>query len=91
MNVDNDSFLDGNAAAGDLHELFAVDVTAALCRCSNCGRTARVAEVRLYTRAPGLVARCAGCEHVLMRLVRSPERAWIDLRGMSYLEIEMLQ
>lgn len=86
--MNDDSFLDGNAAAGDLRELFAVDVTTAECQCSHCGGIAHMAETRLYNRAPGLVARCATCEQVLMRLVKGPERTWIDVRGMVYLAVE---
>jgi hypothetical protein len=37
--------------------------------------------------APGVVVRCCHCEDVLMRIVRGPDRAWIDLSGMSCLEL----
>ena len=83
------SFLDGNAAAGELREIFAVDVTTAGGQCAGCGRTAVLADVRLYVRSPGLVARCRGCDGVLFRLVRAPGRAWLDLRGLTYLELAM--
>ena len=39
--------------------------------------------------APGLVARCPGCDEVVLRLVRTPDRAWLDLRGIVALEIPM--
>ena len=48
-----------------------------------------LAEAHVYNRAPGLVARCAGCESVLMRLVRAPDRAWLDLRGVTSIEIAL--
>jgi hypothetical protein len=85
----NDAYLDGNAAAGELREIFSVEVTTARGRCAGCGRTAVLADVRLYVQAPGLVARCRGCEGVLFRLVRAPGRAWLDLRGLTYLELAM--
>ena len=87
----NDSYpyLDGNAAAGELREIFAVDVTTAGAQCAGCGRTAVLADVRLYVRAPGLVARCRECDAVLLRLVRGSGRAWLDLRGLTYLELAM--
>jgi hypothetical protein len=85
----NDAYLDGNAAAGELQEIFSVEVTTARGRCAGCGRTAVLADVRLYVQAPGLVARCRGCEGVLFRLVRAPGRAWLDLRGLRYLELAM--
>ena len=43
----------------------------------------------MYAHAPGLVARCPGCDEVVLRLVRAPDRAWLDLRGMVALEIPM--
>lgn len=80
-------YLDGNELGGVLGEMFAVDVTAAHHQCANCGRPGVLAETRVYSQAPGLVARCPGCSEVIMRVVRGPGRAWLDLRGMTYLEI----
>jgi Family of unknown function (DUF6510) len=76
-----DQLLDGNALAGPLREIFAVDVTAAVGTCAGCGRTDAVATLRVHTRAPGLVARCPGCGAIMLRLVRGPDSAWLDLRG----------
>jgi Family of unknown function (DUF6510) len=84
-----DQFQDGNALAGPLSEIFAVDITSATGRCAGCGRTDAIATLRLYARAPGLVARCPSCDGVLLRLVRGPDRAWLDLRGTSCLEISL--
>ena len=86
---DSYSYLDGNAAAGELREIFAVDVTTARGQCAGCGRTTVLADVRLYVRAPGLVARCRDCDGALLRLVRGSGRAWLDLRGLTYLELAM--
>lgn len=80
--------LDGNAAAGDLRTIFAVDLTAATGQCASCGRTAPLGAAQLYNQAPGLVARCAGCDGVLLRLVTGPGRAWLDVRGLTYLQVE---
>jgi hypothetical protein len=85
MSTDVPSYLDGNAAAGALRELFAVDVTTARARCAGCGEEAVFAESRLYLDAPGLVARCANCDDVMLRVVRTPTRTYLDLGGMSYL------
>ena len=87
MSVEPPSFLDGNAAAGELRDVFAVDVTAAAWQCAGCGRTAVIAEARVYMQAPGLVARCPGCDGVLLRMVRGPGRTWLDLRGLTYLQL----
>ena len=79
-------YLDGNVLAGVLGELFAVDVTAATGICANCGATGTIAEARAYVDAPGMVARCPGCAEVMLRLVRAPGRAWLDLRGLTCLQ-----
>lgn len=84
-----DNRLDGNAAGGALREVFAVDLTAATGQCSNCSQSLALAESHLYTRAPGLVGRCPGCDAVLFRLVRGPGRAWLDLRGLTCLQFAL--
>jgi hypothetical protein len=81
------TYLDGNAAAGALSEVFAMDVTAAITRCDSCGQTAVFAESRLYVDAPGLVARCSGCDAVLLRVVSTPSDTYLDLRGLTYLRV----
>jgi Family of unknown function (DUF6510) len=83
------SAVDGNAMAGDLSEIFAVDVTAALATCAGCGRAGVVAELRLWGPAPGIVARCPACEGVVLRLVRAPDRVFLDLRGATCLELPL--
>ena len=87
MNDDTPDYIDGNAA-GDLREIFAADITTARAQCANCGATAAFAEVRLYVQAPGAVARCASCDYVLLRLVRTPDRVWLDARGLAYLAFD---
>ena len=84
-------YIDGNAAAGDLSKILAVDVTAAQGQCANCGAIRRFAEAHLYMQAPGVVARCAVCEHVLLRFVRARQRAFLDLRGMTRLIFDTSQ
>ena len=79
--------LDGNAAAGALTEVFTADITTAVGRCEACGRTEVFARARLYADAPGLVARCDGCEEVLLRVVRTPDGTLVDLRGLTYLKL----
>lgn len=85
--MSQDSHLDGNAAAGALSELFAVDLTAAIGQCDGCGRTNVFAESRVYVNAPGTVARCPGCDAVLLRVVTTPNGTYLDLRGLTYLRI----
>jgi hypothetical protein len=85
------NYLDGNAAAGELSKIFAIDVTAAEAQCAHCGTTKRFAEAHLYMRGPGVVARCVACQHVLLRLVNVRQRVFLDLRGMTYLSFDTTQ
>jgi hypothetical protein len=79
--------LDGNAAGGMLAELFAVDVTAAVGQCAYCGDRAPVAASRVYPGGPGLTGHCRLCGEIMFRVVRGPDRAWLDLRGLACLEL----
>jgi uncharacterized protein DUF6510 len=88
MNSHTDDYLDGNAAAGELSKIFAIDVTAAEGRCAQCGATKRFADAHVYMQSPGVVARCAVCQHVLLRIVNVRDRVFLDLRGMTYLSLE---
>lgn len=89
MTDDAMTYVDGNRLAGTLQELFAVDVTMAHGQCGTCGRMGMMAEAKVYDHAAGMVARCASCDAVLMRVVRSPERAWLDMRGLTCLEFSL--
>jgi hypothetical protein len=83
------NYLDGNAAAGELSRIFAMDVTTAEGQCAHCGAIKRFAEAHLYMQAPGVVARCAVCENVLLRLVNARQRMFLDARGMTYLRLDI--
>lgn len=80
---------DGNALAGPLAEIFTTDITGATSRCVACGAAGPVAELRVYPCAPGIVARCPQCDAVVLRLVRAPESAWLDLRGTVTLRLPL--
>jgi len=82
------NYLDGNAAAGELSRVFAVDITSAKGQCANCGAKRRFAEAHLYSHCPGLVARCALCGHVLLRFANVRGRVFLDLSGMTYLRVD---
>jgi hypothetical protein len=83
------AYLDGNMLGGALGELFAVDVTAAVGQCASCGTSGAIGEVRVYPDGPGMVARCPACGEILLRLARGPDRAWLDLRGISCLQLAL--
>jgi hypothetical protein len=78
---------DGTALAGPFHDVLCVEVTTAIGRCANCGHEGPMAEARVFDHAPGVVARCPTCDQVLLRLVHGPGRAWLDLRGLTYLQL----
>ena len=40
-----------------------------------------------YMQCPGLVARCAVCGDVLLRLANADQRMFLDVRGMTYLSL----
>ena len=88
MSSDTYNYLDGNAAAGELSRVFAMDVTAAQGRCANCGAIRRFAEAHLYIRGPGVVARCPECQHVLLRLASVGKSVFLDVKGLTYLRLD---
>ena len=81
--------LDGNAAAGILQEVFAVEITTSLGTCDGCGAVEAVGAVSVYSRGPGVVLRCPHCDAVLMKIVSDGERVWADLRGLRTLELRV--
>ena len=82
---------DGNALAGPFHDVFCIEVSTAIGRCTYCGREGPMAEARVFDHAPGVVARCPGCGQVLARLVHGPGRAWLDLRGLTWLQVPVTE
>ncbi len=79
--------LDGNAAAGLLSEVFAVEVTVAAAVCEGCGRDSTVAELMLYGGPLGAVLRCPGCDLAMIRLAATPGGHRLDMRGVALLRI----
>jgi hypothetical protein len=82
-------FIDGNGAAGSFAEALGVDLTTATVTCAGCGMSGRFAECHVYAHSPGVVARCATCDAVIARLVRTPTDAWLDLRGARSVRIPL--
>lgn len=83
-----DMKLDGNAAAGDLEQIFAFEVTTAVGTCASCGAVGPVGEAQVYSQAPGVVVRCRACGGVLLRLVNDGERRfWLEMSGVRSLEV----
>lgn len=80
-------YLDGNAAAGLLSEVFAVDVTAARGRCAHCGDESVMARAHLYPDDHGVVLRCSVCGDVLARATETNGSVCLDLRGLVWLQL----
>jgi Zn finger protein HypA/HybF involved in hydrogenase expression len=78
--------LDGNAVAGLLQEVFAVDMTTAIGTCGECGKAGPVGAAHVY-RGAGTVLRCPHCGNTLAKIVKSDSRAWIDLTSTRTLEV----
>jgi hypothetical protein len=79
--------LDGNAIAGDLVELFGVELTSATATCAKCGVAAFVAEAVVYMGGPGRVARCRDCGALLMVLVTIRGTTCVDMSGIADLQM----
>jgi len=80
--------LDGNAAAGLLQEVFAVEMTTAVGTCDNCGASEAVGAVHLY-RGAGIVLRCPHCDNVLVKVVHDEPRLWIAFPGVRALAVRV--
>jgi len=78
--------LDGNAIAGLLREVFAVEMTTALGTCSNCGARDAVGAIHVY-RGAGTVLRCPHCDNALVTIVKTDTRVWIRFPGLRTLQL----
>jgi uncharacterized protein DUF6510 len=84
------SALDGNALAGPLSEVLSFDITTAVATCAGCGSRSPGAAWVVFVEAPGIVARCASCERVQIRLMHDDRgRTWVDLSGIDTVEIDV--
>jgi len=86
---DRDLRLDGNAVAGLLAEVFAVEPTVGWANCASCGASHQIGALVAYVHGMGAVLRCPGCNQALLRLGRAPGRVCLDLRGMRWLQVEV--
>ena len=86
--MNRELMLDGNAVAGLLEEIFALEMTASPTECANCGNVGEIGTLLAFTQAPGAVLRCPVCENVMLRIVETPEAIFLDARGAVYLRLE---
>jgi Family of unknown function (DUF6510) len=85
---DRDLRLDGNAVAGLLAEVLAVEPTTSMASCAGCGTSNQMGALMAYMHGMGAVLRCPGCDAVMLRLGHTPAHIWLDLRGLSWLRME---
>jgi Family of unknown function (DUF6510) len=78
--------LDGNAVAGLLQEVFAVEMTTALGTCGDCGATDAVGAMHVY-RGAGIVMRCPHCDNALVTIVKADTQVWIAFSGVRMLQV----
>ena len=78
--------LDGNAVAGLLQEVFAVEMTTANGTCNACGATKPVGALHVF-RGAGIVMRCPHCDEVLVTIVKDDTRVWIGFAGVRTLQV----
>jgi hypothetical protein len=84
----NESVLDGNAAAGLLQEAFGTEMTANKVQCASCGKVSRVGALLVYGSCMGSVLRCPGCQGMMLRIASRHDALWLDMQGVTYLRQE---
>jgi hypothetical protein len=81
----DDRRLDGNAAAGVLTEVLAMDPTTAMLTCAHCGGRAALGGHLLYADAPALVLRCPACMRVVLRCASDDAGRRLEMSGVLLL------
>jgi hypothetical protein len=79
--------LDGNAAAGILREVLAVDPTTALATCAGCGARGPLGAHVVYADAPAMVLRCPSCMAVVLRCASDAAGVRLDMTGVRLLTV----
>jgi len=81
------TMVDGNAAAGILHDLFGADMTVIPHECASCGNVAELGTTHVWMQGSGVVLRCSICREVVIRVVETPSARYVDVRGAAYLRL----
>lgn len=84
-----EAHLDGNAVGGLLREVFGREMTAARACCDGCGAIAPLGALLAFTRTPGEVLRCPGCQAVLMVAVVSGSHRRVSFDALRWVELEL--
>ena len=78
--------LDGNAVAGLLQEVFAVEMTTAIATCGTCGAADAIGATHVF-RGAGIVMRCPHCDNALVTIVEDDARVWIGFAGVRTVQL----
>ncbi len=78
--------LDGNAIAGLLREVFAVEMTTAILTCTSCSAREPVGASHVF-RGAAVVVRCPRCNNALLTIHKDDTRVWIGFIGVRALEV----
>ena len=78
--------LDGNAVAGLLQEVFAVEMTTAIATCGACGAAEAIGATQVF-RGAGIVMRCPHCDNALVTIVKDDTRVWIGFAGVRTVQV----
>ena len=78
--------VDGNAVAGVLREVFAVEMTTAIATCDTCGESDAVGALHVF-RGAGIVMCCPHCDNALITIVKDDARVWIRSSGVRTLQV----
>lgn len=81
------NYVDGNALAGPLFELFRADMTTASGRCSGCRRVHLLARAAVYMSRMGAVIRCRDCGIVQAVLVEIDGAISLRLPGVALVRL----
>jgi hypothetical protein len=79
--------MDGNAAAGLLAEVFSFEMTTSLARCAGCGTNHLVGALLVYGGPMGMIMRCPGCDTAMIRIALIRDEYALDLRGTRVLRV----
>ena len=83
-----DLTVDGSGVGGLLAEVFGLDMTGTPGECAHCHTVSVVGTMRVYMRGPGVVIRCPACAEVVVRIVRTPSRMFVDTSGVVGMHAE---
>jgi len=82
-----DAHLDGNALAGPMSAVFTTDLTVATVVCAGCGLARTIAALPVFGAPMGMIARCPGCDLVLLSYTELPAGRTLEMTGTAALRL----